>query len=83
MIELSPETEKLIREEIQNGHYQTPDEIIAQGIYALRKKAQTMPSAVSPLNRRKNFYQFLMESPLIGSELNLERQTDYDRAIEL
>jgi hypothetical protein len=32
---------------------------------------------------RKNLAQFLMESPVTGAELNLERQKDYGRAIEL
>jgi hypothetical protein len=30
---------------------------------------------------RKNLAQFLMESPLAGAELNLERQKDYERPI--
>jgi hypothetical protein len=33
--------------------------------------------------RRKNLGQFLMESPLAGAELNLKRQKDYGRPIEL
>ena len=41
MIELRPETEKLIGEEIQSGHYQTLDEMIVQGIYALRELKRT------------------------------------------
>ena len=32
---------------------------------------------------RKNLAQFLMESPLAGAELNLERQKDCGRLIEL
>ena len=46
---------------------------------ALREKEQK-PKAPKP---RKNLAQFLMESLLAGAELNLERQRDYGRAIEL
>jgi len=33
--------------------------------------------------QRMNLAQFLMESPLTGAELNLERQKDYGRPIHL
>jgi hypothetical protein len=32
---------------------------------------------------QKNLAQFLMESPFAGAELNLERQKDYGRPIDL
>jgi hypothetical protein len=32
---------------------------------------------------RKNLAQFLLESPFAGSDLNLERQQDYGRPVEL
>lgn len=32
---------------------------------------------------RKNLAQFLMESPFAGSDLDLERQQDYGRPLEL
>lgn len=31
----------------------------------------------------RNSAQFLMESPLAGAELNMERQVDYGRTVEL
>lgn len=37
-IELKPETEQLVREEIRNGHFQSIDELIVQGVRALREK---------------------------------------------
>ncbi len=37
-IELKPETEQLVREEIRNGHFQSIDELIVQGMRALREK---------------------------------------------
>ena len=36
VVDLKPETERLIREEIQNGHFSSLDEIIESGIRARR-----------------------------------------------
>ena len=41
-IHLKPETERLVREEIQSGHFQSVDELIVEGVQALR--AQKHPS---------------------------------------
>ena len=79
IITLKPEHERIIQQEIQSGHFRTPDEVLDHALAALqdkeRKRKATLP--------RKNLAQFLMESPLAGAELNLERQKDYGRTIEL
>jgi hypothetical protein len=36
-----------------------------------------------PRSPRKNLADFLLESPFAGSELDLERQKDYPRPIDL
>ena len=36
-IDLQPETERLVREELQNGHFHSVDEIIVQGVQARRE----------------------------------------------
>ena len=78
-ITLKPEHERIIQQEIQSGHFRSPDEVLDHAFAALqdkeRKRKATLP--------RKNLAQFLMESPLAGAELNLERQKDYGRTIEL
>lgn len=38
IIQLNPETEKLVQEELQSGHFRSIDEIIVQGIRARREK---------------------------------------------
>ena len=38
MIQLNPETEKLVQEELQSGHFHSIDEIIVQGIRAWRER---------------------------------------------
>ena len=77
-IELEPEQERIIQEEIQMGHFHSADEVLDHALAALREK-MPRPSR----KPRKNFAQFLMESPLAGSGLDLERDKDPGRDIEL
>ena len=35
-INLKPETERLVREELQNGHFRSIDEMIVEGVHARR-----------------------------------------------
>lgn len=83
MIELKPETEQLVREEIRRGHFHSVDELIVQGVNAWREKHHATPVAASPRKPRKNLADFLLESPFAGSELEIERQKDYPRPIDL
>jgi Arc/MetJ-type ribon-helix-helix transcriptional regulator len=78
-IKLKPEQERTIQAEIASGHYRTADEVLDHALPALKEKKPECRGAT----RRKNLAQFLMESPLAGAELNLERQKDYGRPTEL
>ena len=78
-IKLKPEQERIIQAEIASGHYRTADEVLDRALAALKEKKHDRRGAT----RRKNLAQFLMESPLAGAELNLERQKDYGRPIDL
>ena len=80
-IELKPEQERIIQEEIRNGHFHNADEVLDHALAALRKKNSSPDSG--PKKPRKNLAQFLMESPLAGSGLVLERDKDQGRDIEL
>ncbi len=71
-IEVAPETERLVREEISSGHFGSVDELIKAGVEALREK-----------NAQKSLVQFFRESPLVGLELNFERDQDMGRDIAL
>ncbi len=71
-IEVAPETERLVREEISSGHFGSVDELIKAGVEALREK-----------NAPKSLVQFFRESPLVGLELNFERDQDMGRDIAL
>jgi hypothetical protein len=76
-----PELEQQLREEILRGHFENVDDLLTEALQALReKKTHSTMIAVPP---RKNLAQFLLESPFAGSDLNLERQQDYGRPVEL
>ena len=70
-IELKPEQERIIQEEIRTGHFRNVDEVLDHALAALREKNSALKSESQ--KPRKNLAQFLMESPLAGSGLNLER----------
>ena len=71
-ITLKPEQERIIQAEIASGHFRSPDEVLDHALAALQETEQKRKAAAP----RKNLAQFLMESPLAGAELNLERQKD-------
>ena len=79
-IEIKPETERLIQEEIQKGHFRSVDEIIIEGVHARREKQPTKPTRAQ---KETTLSEFLLNSPLARSELNLERDKDEGRTIQL
>jgi Arc/MetJ-type ribon-helix-helix transcriptional regulator len=78
-IELKPEQERIIRTEIEKGHFRNPDEVLDHALAALQER-EPKRQAATP---RQNLAQFLIESPLAGAELTLERQNDYGRPVDL
>jgi len=42
-IHLNPEIERLVQDEIRNGHFHSVDEIILEGIHARREGAHLFP----------------------------------------
>lgn len=79
-IEIKPETERLVQEEITKGHFHSVDEIIIEGVQARRLKQPTKPTGASD---RNTLSEFLLNSPLAGSELNVERDKDPGRTVQL
>jgi hypothetical protein len=74
-LELKPEVEReLARQAAARGM-----DVPAYATTLLEQAAQ--PSG--PPTRKQTLSEFLMESPLAGSELNLERDKDPGRTIEL
>jgi Arc/MetJ-type ribon-helix-helix transcriptional regulator len=75
-----PELERLVQEEILSGHFQSVDDLLTEALHALRERNALLAPTQAP---RRNLAQFLMESPFAGSDLNLERQQDFGRPVEL
>ena len=80
-IQLKPEQERIIREEIQSGHFRSPDEVLDHALAALREK--NLPLQTEPKKPRRNLADVLSEPPFAGSELDLERIKDYPRPLDL
>ena len=73
-----------MKEELWSGHVQSVDELIVHGVQALREKSKLSQAVtVPPRKPRKNLADFLSESPFAGSEIELERQRDYGRPVDL
>jgi Arc/MetJ-type ribon-helix-helix transcriptional regulator len=83
MVELKPETERLVQEEIRRGNFHSVDDVIVQGVHALREKSNPARTAAVPARPRKKLYDLLTQPPFAGSELNLERPKDYPRPVDL
>ena len=79
-VELKPDTERLVQEEIRRGHFHSVDELIVEGVNAWREKHQVEGSKPKP---RKKLYDLLTQPPFAGSELSIERQKDEPRPVDL
>ncbi len=67
----TPELEALIEERLQSGAFHDIDELLTKALVAL----QEYPGSTAK-KPKKNFAQFLLESPLPGSGLRIERRKD-------
>ena len=50
-IELNPEQERIIQEEIQNGHFRTADEVLDHALASLRDREHKPPSEAAEQER--------------------------------
>lgn len=82
-VDLKPETERLVKEEIRRGRFHSVDELIKQGVYALREKSNVTQAAVVPPRPRRTLYDLLTQPPFAGSQLNLERLKDCPGPVDL
>lgn len=79
VIQLTPQQERIIQAEIQNGRFRSADEVLDHALAALQ---DTEPKRKTG-KPRKNLAEFLMDSPLAGAELDLERRKDFGRPVRL
>jgi hypothetical protein len=85
-VEIKPETERLVAEEIREGRVHSVDELIVHGINALRQGFDVVHADTAhsiEAGRRKSLYELLTQYPFHGSELNLERRDEDPRAVDL
>jgi Arc/MetJ-type ribon-helix-helix transcriptional regulator len=75
-----PELEALIRERLESGAYQNVEDLLMQ---ALKSSPSNEQMNVSRHKPKQNLAQFLLNSPLRDSGLQLERRQDYPRPIAL
>ena len=73
-----PELKVLIQERLESGAFSDVEDVLIQAL-------KSSPVSGQSVTRRpkKNLARFLMESPLPGSGLKLERQKDYPRHPDL
>jgi Arc/MetJ-type ribon-helix-helix transcriptional regulator len=80
-IDIAPETERVVREELRSGHFQSVDDLILSSVQAWHERHHLpLAAAGSP---KKSLIEFFRESPLVGLELDLDRDSDAGRDIEL
>ena len=86
-VELKPETERLVQEEIRSGHVHSVDELIVFAVHALREKHhQAEPATETPLpHRRPAGKKSLVEvfAPLRGLDLDFSRNPSTGRPVDL
>ena len=78
-IEINPDQEQIIREEMERGRFHSPEDVVEYALAALRQSEDVRGRTVSS----RNLAEFLMDSPLAGAGLTIERQQDFGRNIEL
>jgi Arc/MetJ-type ribon-helix-helix transcriptional regulator len=80
-IDIAPETERVVREELRSGYFQSVDDLILSSVQAWHERHHLpLAAARAP---EKSLIEFFRESPLVGLELDFERDRDAGRDIEL
>jgi len=80
MVNLKPETERLVQEEMRSSNFHSIDEFILQAVRAWRLGHQDLPPASKPAKR---IYDLLTQPPFAGSGLIIESDKEYPREVDL
>jgi hypothetical protein len=62
-----------------NEEHRPADELVSDAVRRYLRERK-LPASSSP---KKSLAQFLMDSPLAGADLDLERRKEYPRSVEL
>lgn len=77
-IQLTPEDERLIQARLRSGAFHSVAEVIHHALVS-----SPLPEVSASPKPRKNLADVLSQPPFAGSELKLERITDYPRPLDL
>ena len=77
-IQLSPEDEQIIREHLAAGRFHSAEEAVHHALVADREA-----NCKQPGKRATTLSEFFLQSPLVGSDLDLERDKGTGRGISL
>jgi Arc/MetJ-type ribon-helix-helix transcriptional regulator len=77
-VTLSSEDEQLVRQRLNAGLFRTPEEVIHNALMA-----DYNSTAPETGKQALTLSEFLLQSPLAGSDLHLERDQDLGRDVEL
>jgi hypothetical protein len=58
-INLTPEQEKIVKDELESGHFRTVEEVIGVALQGLRQKEQTSPAGTPNGTRREAVREML------------------------
>jgi putative addiction module CopG family antidote len=58
-INLSPEMEKIVKEELESGHFRNAEEVIGEALQVLREKEQSLAGATSNGTQREAVREML------------------------
>lgn len=67
-IDIKPETQKLLDEEVQSGHFHSVDEVIVESVHAWRERFGAQPPTGKP---RKELVDALTPAAFASIELDL------------
>ncbi len=70
-LDVTPETERLVQEEIQSGHFASVDDLIVQGVRAWREKCQKESSPEVSSEARRLAVERIRE---LRNGVRMERQ---------
>ncbi len=76
-----PELEELIRERMETGRFRNVEDVLMHALKSSVEDAEVENQ--TSLEPKKNIVDFLLESPLRGSGLVIERIEEYPTPIDL
>lgn len=75
-----PELEARLKQVLDSGAFRDLNEFLVKALDALELQS---PTPLDSKPQKQSLAQFLLESPLRGSGLRIERQKDYPQSVKL